>query len=210
MLNQLPLITYRSQIATWLAAASLLSALVAAAGGYYSGYRHASRDGAAQLASLKADHAIAYADSVKRAANRYAEQAEREALLAIQLRTALAELDRTRQSRLERIDRVTTHYQPAPGAALLPAPRCIITRGWVRDYNAAFGLSDDSRAAASAQSGDAASQAGAADGGLLADDLQDSGVSLADVRAHTEDLAAWCRATAAQRDALIHARTEHD
>ncbi len=206
MLGALPLITYRSQVVGWLAFSSLLSALIAAGGGYYTGYRQGANAIEIKLAKLQADNAVAHADSVKRAANRYVAQVEQEQALAVRLQTTLSALEQTRQPRIGRIDRVSNTYRPTQSVAPIAAPHCVITRGWVRDYNAAFGLSDDSRTATSARSGDATSQARAADSGLLADDLQDSGVNLADLRAHTEDLAAWCRATAAQRDALIQGR----
>lgn len=206
MLASVPLITYRSQLAGWLAFAALASCLVAGSAGAWLGYRYGVEAGNAKVAQLRADQAVSHSDSVKRAAARYATQAAREAALAEQLQISQAALAHSRQPRVWRIDRVSTQYQPAPGMASVAAPRCVLTRGWVRDYNAAFGLSDGRSTTAPNHLGDAGSQASAADGGLLADDLQDSGVSLADLRAHTEDVAAWCRSTEAQRDALIHAR----
>ncbi|MHA6425288.1 lysis protein, partial [Pseudomonas aeruginosa] len=47
----------------------------------------------------------------------------------------------------ERIAHVSTQYRPAPGASPVPAPRFVVTCGWLRDYNHALGADLPSPAA---------------------------------------------------------------
>ncbi|MDZ4378777.1 MAG: hypothetical protein U0973_11550 [Xanthomonadaceae bacterium] len=96
-----------------------------------------------------------------------------------------------------RIEHVSTQYRAAPGAAPQPAPVCVFTRGWLRDYNAAYGV-PAATAAAAAGLDAAASAAAGADAELL-----DAGLSRSDLLAHAGDSGERCRGLEKQVNALI-------
>ncbi len=183
----------------WLVGIAASSAVLAGCGGAYVGYRYGQQQGEATVQRLRADQATARAEATRRAANRYQSAVEFGEQQARQHLSQLSRLQSESRQRLQRVSHVSTIYRPTPVAAPVPVT-CTISVGWLRDYNAAFSLSG-----ATPDTGQPASQAVAAtspDAGLL-DELSSSGVSLADLRAHSEDLASWCQATAAQRDRLL-------
>lgn len=202
------LVATRAQLLGWIVAAALVALAVGAALGGWAGHRYASAQGEARVGTLQAEYAreraalsgalATAAESMRLALAAEAAQGNH---IVTQLRADKAAIAAERDTLQRRVRHVTQSYQPAPGAALLPAPRCVVTVGWVRDYNAAIGAAVPGAdpAAAGGGAGGAADSAAAADAGLLLD----SGVSLADVLAHVIDHGAHCRTIAAQTAALI-------
>ncbi|MDK2124474.1 hypothetical protein [Parachitinimonas caeni] len=183
----------------WLVGIAAGAAVLAGGGGAWVGYRYGQQQGEATVQRLRADQATARAEATSRAASRYQSAVEFGEQLARLHLSQLASLQTASRQRLQRVSHVSTVYRPTPAVAAVPVV-CTIPNGWLRDYNAAFGLSDPVT-----NTGQLTSQTAAAaspEAGLL-DDLATSGVSLADLRAHSEDLASWCQATAAQRDRLL-------
>lgn len=210
--SAVPVIAYRSQFvqaAAWVLLAVVLLAAAVGAMGWIYGYRHADALGQAALAQLRTDHAIERAESIKRAANRYQTQVEQGNRLAQRVIGLMVDVEQAKQLRNRRSNDVSALYQPEPGADLITSPRCVLTRGWVRDYNAAFGLPGAESATDTGTADPASPATTSPTTGLLADDFEDSGVSLVDIRRHTEDVASWCRTGMAQRDALIEYLTGH-
>ncbi|ATE60150.1 lysis protein [Thauera sinica] len=170
------------------------------------GYATARCD--ARIARIQGEHARERESAVTELAA--AAEAARQALaaevvrgndLAAQLQADRAGFEAERKSLQAAIRDVTTQYQPAPGADLRPIPPCIITRGWLRDYNAAIGadLSGADPAAPGGGTGSASIAAAGADAGLLLD----SGVTPADILAHIVDYGSRCQGYAAQANRLI-------
>ncbi|WP_404854349.1 hypothetical protein, partial [Escherichia coli] len=77
-----------------------------------------------ELAKIAEDNFLQFQQQVTRA-----NQAEARFLSAQDQFTAL------QQQLSERIAHVSTQYRPAPGASPVPAPRFVVTCGWLRDYN---------------------------------------------------------------------------
>ena len=102
----------------------------------------------------------------------------------------LADQDTALQTLKNQLNRSLTRaaHIPVPAAA----DAGLLSVDGLRFYNAAFGL----RAA------DASAAAGTADAENAAAGAADSGVSRADLLAHSRDLGGWCQALAAQRDEL--------
>lgn len=102
----------------------------------------------------------------------------------------LADQDTALQTLKNQLNRSLTRaaHIPVPAAA----DAGLLSVDGLRFYNAAFGL----RAA------DASAAAGTADAENAAAGAADSGVSRADLIAHSRDLGGWCQALAAQRDEL--------
>lgn len=178
-------------------------------GMYDSGYRTAKAEGESALQSLR----LEYAEQGRRAAQEslllYRQQVERANQAELQYLSAQDEIQRLKhQLNQERIAHVSTQYRPAPGAAPVPAPRFIVTCGWLRDFNAALGTGLPATAGCRATPGAqaAAWPAPGADAELL-----ESGVSAADILAHARDYGAWALANLAQLNALIdlHDKDKH-
>jgi hypothetical protein len=145
---------------------------------------------AATQARLAAETALAIIQAqVKRANDAEARLLERE-----------AQLDTARQQLKERIPHVTTVYRPSPTAAPVAIPRCVFTRGWLRDFNAALGagLPAAGASAAAATTAPAASPAPGSDAELL-----ESGVSPADILAYSQDYGRWSLANLKQLQELL-------
>ncbi|OQS44032.1 hypothetical protein [Chromobacterium haemolyticum] len=102
----------------------------------------------------------------------------------------LADQDTALQALKNQLNRSLTRaaHIPVPAAA----DAGLLSVDGVRFYNASFGL----RAA------DASAVAGTTDAADAAASAVDSGVSRADLLAHSRDLGGWCQALAAQRDEL--------
>lgn len=203
MWSRAPLIIYRTQLISWLALAVLAAGLFGSVGGAWLAYRYATQQGETAMAKLRRDLAIVQAENTRRAAVRYQAEVERGNQLAMQLLHDRAALQQQRQQLHRRIPYVTTHYQPAAGAAVVRLPAAVFTRGFVRDWNTAFGLRPDDATTDTGVPVGQTQQASPADRWLRPDDLLDSGVSTADILAHAEDMGIWCQALEQQRDRLI-------
>ena len=165
---------------------------------YHRGYQQAEREGQLAMAELKREQAEALvrATANARAAERRAVQLahEAEARQLAEQRQHAAESATLKQ----RITHVTTLYKRALDAAPEPLPVCLFTRGWLRDYNAAFGLPGAELSAGATSPAAAPDAARAADAELLA-----SGITAADILAHASDYGRYCRDLASQTNALI-------
>lgn len=168
---------------------------------YDSGYRTAQAEGDSALQSLRLEHA----EQARRASQEnlvlYRQQVERANQAEQQYLDAQGEIGQLQhQLNQERIAHVSNQYRPAPGAAPVPAPRFVVTCGWLRDFNAALGASVPAparcRAAAGAAPG--AWPAAGSDAELL-----ESGVNAADILAHARDYGAWALTNLAQLNALL-------
>lgn len=187
---------------------SLVIAAAAVGLSGWAGYEYAAAQGQAALQTAKNDHAEArekaakdHAAALKANQDALAAELIRGNTLATQLVDQRAAFEADRRTLQRRIRDVTTHYQPEPGAALRPLPTCILTVGWVRDYNAAIGahLPATDPGTAGGVTRAATTAAETPDAGLLLG----SGVTLADVLAHITDYGAECRGVRAQVDRLI-------
>lgn len=169
--------------------------------GYDQGYDKAKAEGESALQSLR----LEYAEQSRRADQEnlalYRKQVARTNQAEQQYLDAQDEIQRLKhQLNQERIAHVSTQYRPAPGAAPMPAPRFVITCGWLRDFNAALGTGLPATAGCRSTTGsqEAAWPAPGADAELL-----ESGVSAADILAHARDYGAWALANLTQLNALI-------
>lgn len=180
---------------------ALLGCLVCGAAGagvgYGFGFRQADALGAARLKGLRATHA------------EQALAAEQQARVALQQQVTRAnEAERllladqaahTQQvAALEgRIAHVTAQYRRALDQAPEPAPHCVFTVGWLRDYNTALGVPGAATGPVAGRHGTAPFAAAGADAELL-----ESGVTPADILAHAQDYGRWARGLASQVVAL--------
>ncbi|KFK92741.1 lipoprotein [Serratia sp. Ag2] len=175
--------------------------------GYLRGHEDATQAGNAALSELQAR-----VDREKR------EQAEREnavlrawqeryqaqVLAAHQAETGyqatLASLQQQKQQLLRKIDDVTQRWIDEQGQP--HAVQCVFTRGFVQQYNAAFGIAEsgDQNGAAAA-----ATQPGQAPGPVHPADarLRDSGVTQRDILANITDNGPQCQALSAQVNGLL-------
>lgn len=182
----------------WLLLMALFAAALAINGSamYASGHRTAKAEGESALQSLR----LEYSEQSRRAAQEnlahYRQQVERANQAEQLFLDGQAQIQQLQtQLNQERIAHVSTQYRPAAGAAPVPAPRFVVTCGWLRDYNAALGASVPAparcRVAAGAEAG--AWPSTGADAELL-----ESGVSAADILAHARDYGAWALTNLAQ------------
>ena len=174
------------------------------------GYRY--RDNSARVGTSTAVAKQANADaqavedqlkSQQQVQEEYQSAVEHGTDLSAELILAQQQLEATAQQAKRSIARVITVYKPTPGSAVQPIPHCVFTLGWVRRYNAALGLDVPASGAGATASGAGgiagqAATASAADAGLL-----ESGVTPADILAHTEDYGAYCRGLSDQVDKLV-------
>ncbi len=103
------------------------------------GYATAKAEGDQALTALRLEYAEQRAAVADEGALRLRQQiarADQAEQLMQQTQQQLADAQRQLQ---ERIPHVTTVYRPAPDVAPVAIPRCVFTRGWLRDYNAALG-----------------------------------------------------------------------
>jgi hypothetical protein len=168
---------------------------------YDEGYEKAQAQGAAAIAELRLEHQTLRANAYEQNLLVYRQQVERANQAEQVFLDAQDEIGRLKQQLTqERIARVSTQYTPARGADPLPAPRFVVTCGWLRDFNAALGAHTPAPGAcrAIADSQETAWPAPGSDAELL-----ESGVAAADILAHARDYGAWALANLAQLNALL-------
>lgn len=172
------------------------------------GYSMAKAEGAQALAKLREQHAQESTKAAQDNLLEYRQQVTRANQAEERFLGAQDQIATLQQQLSERIAHVSTQYRPAPGAAPVPAPRFVVTCGWLRDYNLALGADlpapDACRATSGAQ--ETAWPAPGSDAELL-----ESGVSAADILAHARDYGAWALANLAHLNALldVHDKENH-
>lgn len=194
----------RTLIEHWyLLAIAVFSFLLWAHGSsmYDMGYKTAQAEGESALQSLR----LEYAEQGRRAAQEnlvhYRQQVQRANQAEQLFLDAQGEIGQLQQQlNQERIAHVSNQYRPAPGAAPVPAPHFVVTCGWLRDFNAALGASVPAPAGCRAASG---TQAPAWPAPGSDAELLESGVSAADILAHSRDYGAWALTNLAQLTALL-------
>lgn len=174
---------------------------------YDLGFSTAKAQGDKALADLREQHAQQVAKAAQDNLLEYRQQVTRANQAEERFLGAQDQITTLKQQLSERIAHVSTQYRPAPGAAPMPAPRFVVTCGWLRDYNLALGADLPApvacRTATSAQA--AAWPAPGSDAELL-----ESGVSAADILAHARDYGAWALANLAHLNALLDLYDKED
>ncbi|NMZ73409.1 lysis protein [Pseudomonas nitroreducens] len=167
---------------------------------YDLGYSTAKAQGDKALAELRDQHAQQSAKAAQDNLLEYRQQVTRANQAEERFLGAQDQIVTLQKQLSERIANVSTQYRPAPGAAPVPAPRFVVTCGWLRDYNLALGADLPAPTACRAATGTqkAAWAAPGSDSELL-----ESGVSAADILAHARDYGAWSLANLAQLKALL-------
>lgn len=167
---------------------------------YDEGFKKAKADGDKALAELRVQHANERTKAAQDSLQQYQQQVARANQAEERFLSAQDQIDNLQHQLSERIAHVSTQYRPAPGAAPVPAPRFVVTCGWLRDYNRALGA--DLPAPAACRSPASAEEttwpAPGADTELL-----ESGVSAADILAHARDYGKWALTNLAQLNALL-------
>ncbi|HGA5503389.1 TPA: hypothetical protein ACISZU_000165 [Salmonella enterica subsp. enterica serovar Potsdam] len=177
--------------------------------GYHSGHADAQRDGDVALAQLQArfdtykrESAEQQNDALRTAVARYHAQVAAARRADADFQAKKAELERENADLKQQITDVTRRWVDASGKS--HPVRCVFTRGFVQQYNAALGVTTPAAGhpvpAAAAASG-AGGATGRADAALSR--LRDSGVSQADVLANVTDNARQCRVWHAQVNGLL-------
>ncbi|ELX8337276.1 TPA: lysis protein [Pseudomonas aeruginosa] len=164
------------------------------------GYATAKAEGDQALTALRLEYAEQRAAVADEGALRLRQQiarADQAEQLMQQTQQQLADAQRQLQ---ERIPHVTTVYRPAPDVAPVAIPRCVFTRGWLRDYNAALGA--DLPTARTSGSTTVAEEAPRAAPGADTE-LLESGITPADILAHAQDYGRWALGNAAQLHQLL-------
>jgi len=175
---------------------------------YDQGYSTAKVQGDKAVADLREQYATDRAKAAQDNLLEYRQQVTRANQAEERFLGAQDQIATLKQQLSERIAHVSTQYRPAPGAAPVPAPRFVVTCGWLRDYNLALGADlpapDACRAASGAQ--ETAWPAPGSDAELL-----ESGVRAADILAHARDYGAWALANLAHLNALldVHDKETH-
>lgn len=164
------------------------------------GYAKAKAEGDKALAELRLEHVELRAEAAEQNLDLYIKQVARAHQAEQLLLRAQAELKTTKQQLQERTAHVSNQYRPAPAAAPVATPRCVFTRGWVRDFNLALGagLPAAGTGATATSAAAAAWPAAGADAELL-----ESGVSPADVLAYAQDYGEWAQSNLAQLNKLL-------
>lgn len=168
---------------------------------YDRGHSAAKALGDQAVADLRLEYQTLRADAAEQNLVLYRQQVERANQAELVFLDAQDEIGRLKQQLTqERINRVSTQYTPARGAAPVAAPRFVVTCGWLRDFNAALGATAPAPPGCRAYAGsqEAAWPAPSSDAELL-----ESGVTAADILAHARDYGAWALANLAQLNALI-------
>ena len=176
---------------------------------YDLGHKTAKAQGDQALSDLRLEHQSLRADAAEQNLVLYRQQVERANQAELVFLDAQDEIGRLKQQLTqERINRVSTQYAPARGAAPVAAPRFVVTCGWLRDFNAALGATAPAPAGCRTYAGsqETAWPAPGSDAELL-----ESGVTAADILAHARDYGAWALAIRAQLNALIdlHDKDKH-
>ncbi len=187
----------------WIALSAVLysaAVVIHGSASYDRGYATARAEGDAALLNLQLQHTNERAQSLQDSMVQYKQQiarADQAEQLMQQTQQQLADAQRQLQ---ERIPHVTTVYRPAPDVAPVAIPRCVFTRGWLRDYNAALGAD----LPATRTSGSAAVAEEAPRTAPTADtELLESGITPADILAHAQDYGRWALGNAAQLHQLL-------
>ncbi|MCY1530221.1 hypothetical protein D9M68_653990 [compost metagenome] len=181
--------------ALWMAA--VMAALLSGQG---TGRRAAEAEGKEAISTLREEHASQRAQTAEESLLLYRQQVTRANQAELTLLNAQDQITDLKHQLSERIPHVSNQYRPAPGAAAVPAPRFVVTCGWLRDYNLALGASLPAPAVcrAAARSEEAAWPAPGSDAELL-----ESGVRATDILAHARDYGAWALTNLAHLNALI-------
>ena len=177
-----------------------LAMVVSSQSSYDNGFKKAKADGDKALAELREQHANERTKAAQDNLQQYQQQVARANQAEERFLGAQDQIDNLQHQISERIAHVSTQYRPAPGAVPVPAPRFVVTCGWLRDYNRALGADLPAPAACRSSAGTekAAWPAPGADAELL-----ESGVSAADILAHARDYGKWALTNLAQLNALL-------
>lgn len=177
-----------------------LAMVVSSQSSYDNGFKKAKADGDKALAELREQHANERTKAAQDNLQQYQQQVARANQAEERFLGAQDQIDNLQHQLSERIAHVSTQYRPAPGAAPVPAPRFVVTCGWLRDYNRALGadLPAPTACRSSAGTEKTAWPSPGADAELL-----ESGVSAADILAHARDYGKWALTNLAQLNALL-------
>lgn len=177
-----------------------LAMVVSSQARYDDGFKKAKADGDKALAELREQHANERTKAAQENLLQYQQQVTRANQAEERFLGAQDQIDNLQHQLSERIAHVSTQYRPAPGAAPVPAPRFVVTCGWLRDYNRALGADLPAPAACRSPAGteEATWPTPGADAELL-----ESGVSAADILAHARDYGKWSLTNLAQLNALL-------
>ncbi|MBX6196579.1 lysis protein, partial [Pseudomonas aeruginosa] len=167
---------------------------------YDRGYATGRAEGDAALLNLQLQHTNERAQALQDALVQYKQQVARANQAEEQLLQVQQQLTDTRHQLQERIAHVSTAYRAAPGAAPTAIPRCVFTRGWVRDFNTALGAG---LPAAGARADSAGAQTATWPAAGSDAELLESGVTPADILAFAQDYGAWSLRNLAQLNALL-------
>lgn len=187
----------------WLVLSAVLcgaAVVIHGSASYDRGYATGRAEGDAALLNLQLQHANERAQALQDSLVQYKQQVARANQAEEQLLQVQQQLTDTRHQLQERIAHVSTAYRAAPGAAPTAIPRCVFTRGWVRDFNTALGAGLPATGARTASPGTqtATWPAAGSDAELL-----ESGVTPADILAFAQDYGAWSLRNLAQLNALL-------
>lgn len=175
--------------------------------GYLSGHEDATQAGNTALSELQATFDREKRDQTERenaALRAWQERYQAQVLAAHQAEATyqgtLAKLQKDKLQLQRKIDDVTQRWIDEQGQS--HAVQCVFTRGFVQQYNAAFGVAEsgDQNGAATA-----IAQPGQTSGPVHASDarLRDSGVTQRDLLANITDNGPQCQALSAQVNGLL-------
>ncbi|EJK9766273.1 hypothetical protein SNO08_000373 [Salmonella enterica] len=178
--------------------------------GYSAGHDEATRDGKVQLAQLqskfdtyKRESAEQQNEALRTVVARYNAQVAAVHKAAEDFQTKKQQLERENAALKKQIADVTRQWVDEKGRH--HPVKCVFTRGFVQQYNAALGVGVSTGTghdgSAVAASGSAGGTSGAADTALTR--LRDSGVSQADVLANVTDNARQCRVWREQLNGVL-------
>ncbi|MDF5958733.1 lysis protein [Pseudomonas aeruginosa] len=187
----------------WIALIAVLysaAVVIHGSASYDRGYATGRAEGDAALLNLQLQHTNERAQSLQDSLVQYKQQVARAAQAEEQLLQVQQQLTDTRHQLQERIAHVSTAYRAAPGAAPTAIPRCVFTRGWVRDFNTALGAGLP--AAERAPLPPALKQRPGPPP-VLTPSYWKSGVTPADILAFAQDYGAWSLRNLAQLNALL-------
>lgn len=188
---------------SWLGLALVMwtaTTLILMSSSRVAGYREAKAEGDEALSELRLEHAELRTKAAESNLLDYRQQVTRANQAESLLLQIQDQLKAAKQQLQERTANVSTQYRPAPAAAPIPAPRCVFTRGWVRDFNLALGAGLPTAAAGSAAASPDATAwpAPGSDAELL-----ESGVRTVDILAHAQDYGVWAQSNLAQLNQLL-------
>lgn len=164
------------------------------------GYQRGLAEGQEQVKQLQLEAATQARLAAEASLSVFQAEVKRANSAEARLLETEAQLEIARLQLRERIPHVTTVYRPSPTAAPVAIPRCVFTRGWLRDFNAALGagLPAPGASTAAAAAAPATSPAPGTDAELL-----ESGVTPADVLAYAQDYGRWSQANLKQLQELL-------